>query len=140
MCGTSVKNLKYAFLCFVNVAALTVTASVITAVRRRPSRDTPEMIHILINANTLQFVKDKTRLVSTLWRTTLSNDTDSVRTSERTRFVTMKKINQLILPLFIRATAWSTQIHGVRRRKSLWMLQQMAHIVPIGFKTLGVWC
>jgi len=66
MFGTSVKNLKYAFLCFVNVAALTVTTSVITAVRRRPSHDTPEMIDILINANTLQFVKEKTRLVSTL--------------------------------------------------------------------------
>jgi len=31
-----------------------------TAARRKPLHDTPEMTDILINANTLQFVKDKT--------------------------------------------------------------------------------
>jgi len=54
MFGNSAKNLKYAFLCFVNVAALTLNTSVITAARRRPSHDTPEMIYILINAITIR--------------------------------------------------------------------------------------
>ena len=66
MFSNSAKNLKYAFLCLVYVAALTVNTSVITVARRRPSHDTPEMTDILIIANTLHFVKDKTLLVSTL--------------------------------------------------------------------------
>ena len=60
MFSNSAKNVKYAYLYFVNVAALTFNTSVITAARRRPSRDTPEMTDILINTNSLQFVKDKT--------------------------------------------------------------------------------
>ena len=60
MFSNSAKNVKYALLCFVNVAALTFNTSVITAARRRPSHGTPEMTDILINANTLQFVKDIT--------------------------------------------------------------------------------
>jgi hypothetical protein len=59
MFSNSAESVKYAVLCFVNVANLTLNTSVITAARRRPSHDTPEMNDVLINGNTLQFVKDK---------------------------------------------------------------------------------